>query len=266
MLYKIRTLLGVAAARRRARGAASPEAVQACTRFVELHLFDGMPVHAAYHPDDYVTHRRHGEFAALQQRFLAHNRANNAGDLGRLWALVLNIKDVVERGIPGDFAELGVWRGNTAAVLAHYAAGRNVYLFDTFTGFDRRDLVGVDARQAAQFADTSLDLVRQNVADPSGGCRYVQGRFPGSLGPEHLAARYAVVSLDCDLHEPMAAALDVFYPRLTEGGIMFIHDYANHYWPGIRAAVDAFCRPRGLYPVLLPDKSGSAVLRKAGGG
>lgn len=262
MLYRARTIFALMAALLKARRSAAPIPAEKYIRFAELRPFADSPFYMSYHPDDYVTSGKHAEFDQLQRRFLAHNLTNNCGDIGRLWAFILNVKDALERGIEGDFAELGVWRGNTAAVLAHYAKGRRVYMFDTFEGFDRRDLVGVDASQEPRFSDTSLDLVRENVWDSFGACRYVKGYFPDSIGEEHIRARYAVVSLDCDLQEPMAAALDFFYPRLNQGGIMFIHDYGNSFWPGIRLAVGAFCRTHQLYPILMPDKSGSVILRK----
>ena len=91
-------------------------------------------------------HHRTPEFRALYQSWIAGNRRGNGGDLTRLYAFILNIKHCLADGVAGDFAELGVWRGNSAAVLAHFAAlsDRRVYLFDTFTGFDARDLRDVD--------------------------------------------------------------------------------------------------------------------------
>ncbi|HEX2942144.1 MAG TPA: TylF/MycF/NovP-related O-methyltransferase, partial [Rhodopila sp.] len=108
------------------------------------------------------------------------------------------------------FAELGVFRGNSAAVLAHYARqrGRQVVLFDTFAGFDAKDLVGIDRNKGQGFVDTSLETVKSVVSDPS--AIYVKGWFPASVTQEVEDRRYAVVHLDCDLYEPMIAGLKVF--------------------------------------------------------
>ncbi|MBT8606664.1 hypothetical protein G6656_00005 [Polynucleobacter paneuropaeus] len=116
-----------------------------------------------YQPDSQVHSNSHKEFPQLFKSFIADNKYNNAGDLTRLWSLILNIKQILSEDIPGDFAELGVWRGNSASVLAYYAAisGRKVYLFDTYEGFDERDFVGVDEGEQKAFADTSLALVKK---------------------------------------------------------------------------------------------------------
>jgi hypothetical protein len=71
------------------------------------------------------------------------------------------------------------------------------------------------------------------------------------------------VSLDCDLYEPMKAGLEFFYPRMTRGGIFLLHDYSSFSWNGAKKAIDEFCGQSGEFIVLMPDKSGSAFLRKA---
>ncbi len=217
----------------------------------------------AYRPDSDVRFGRHPEMAQLSEKWIKYNITNNAGDLPRLYALVLNTKQVVEENIAGDIAELGVFRGNSAAILAHYAriSGRKLLLFDTFEGFDRRDLVGRDKSRAVSFANTSLDVVRDVVGDEA--VQFVQGRFPESIPPDLETSRFCLVHIDCDLYEPSKAGLEFFYPRLSPGGLMIVHDYANPCWVGIKDAVDEFCRNIPERPVIFGDKSGTAMIRKS---
>ena len=223
-------------------------------------------IYGAYFPDSSYVFGEHAEFDLLFEKFTHGNRKNNGGDIPRLLSLMLNLKKVLdEAGVPGSLAEIGVWRGNTAAVLAYYAKkhGRQLYLFDTFAGFDSADLKGVDAGRSRFFADTSVQGVQRLVADLNGDVRFVVGRFPQSVSEELARERFSAVSIDCDLEEPTRAALEFFHERLNPGGMLFVHDYANPSWPGVRAALDDFCAARGLSLVLLPDKSGTAVLAKA---
>jgi len=217
-----------------------------------------------YHPDSHNTFDAHPEFERLFPKFIAHNQRNNAGDITRLWCLLLNIKQVISEKIEGDFAELGVWRGNTAAVLADFAIndGRDVFLFDTYSGFSESDLTEIDADKTAMFDNTSIEMVSKTVGYNDSRCHYIEGLFPESITIEVEEKTYAVVSLDCDLYKPMKAGLDFFYPRMSIGGIFFIHDYSSQFWNGAKAAVDEFCAKTGEYVVLMPDKSGSAFLRK----
>ena len=234
-----------------------------CLKTRQLYLNTNQ-VYLAYHPDSHCDYASHPEFGDLLARFTAYNLSNNGGDIPRLWSLILNIKQIIDEGIEGDFAELGVWRGNTAAVLAYYAhaSGRRIFLFDTYEGFKKKDLVGVDANKKSEFADTSLEMVKEVVGIDSRQCHYIKGHFPGTILDEHQRSTYAVVSLDCDLYEPMKAGLEFFYPRLSQGGVLFLHDYSSLHWDGAKKAIDELCRKTGEFVILLPDKSGSAFLRK----
>lgn len=218
----------------------------------------------AYHPDAYTTFNEHQEFRGLFEKFRNHNKRINGGDITRLWSLMLNIKQVTKENVAGDFAEVGVWRGNTAAVLAYYAKqlGRDVFLFDTFEGFSKKDLKGVDAGQGAAFSNTSLDMVKKVVGLDSDRAHLVQGWFPDSVTEQHRNRKYAVVSLDCDLYAPMKAGLDFFYPRMSGGGVLFLHDYSSQYWIGATKAIDEWAALSGERIILMPDKSGSAFVRK----
>jgi len=219
----------------------------------------------AYQPDSQAHFNSHNEFYNLFKSFTLHNKFNNAGDVARLWSFILNIKQILSENIVGDFAELGVWRGNTASVLAYYAAGANrkVYLFDTFKGFDSRDLEGVDKDKQITFADTSLEMVKEVIGNPSDICNFVKGYFPSTVTDEHKATTYSIVSIDCDLYEPMKAGLEFFYPLMSKGGLLLLHDYSSLCWDGAKKAIDEFCAKNDEYPILMPDKSGSAFIRKS---
>lgn len=224
-------------------------------------IFD---IFIAYHPDSHKDFNAHPEFYLLYKRFIRYNRFNNSGDIARLWSFILNIKQIIQEDIQGDFAELGVWRGNTAAILAYYAKKncRKLYLFDTFEGFDEKDLKGIDSEKQIAFHNTSLGLARETIGENADACVFVKGYFPSSITQIHQDNKYSIVSLDCDLYEPMKAGLDFFYPLLSEGGLLLIHDYSSLCWDGSKKAVDEFCKKFNEHVVLMPDKSGSAFIRK----
>ncbi|MGH7117644.1 MAG: TylF/MycF/NovP-related O-methyltransferase [Acetobacteraceae bacterium] len=220
------------------------------------------PFYIALRPDSDRNHDRYPELAALSIAWVHRNEAPNATDLPRLYSLVLNIRQALEEEIAGDFAELGVYRGNSAAVLAHYArtARRQLYLFDTFEGFDARDLVGVDQSRQPEFGDTALAAVQAFVGEQN--VRFIQGHFPASIPADLDRARFSVVHLDCDLYQPISAGMAFFFPRLSPGGLMIVHDYSGIHWGGVRRAVDEFLAPLPERPVLLPDRSGTVIIRK----
>ena len=179
--------------------------------------------------------------------------------------IIMLLRDLVERKVEGDLAELGVFRGSTARLIHHYLPERKFYLFDTFAGFAERD-VQIEAAQtgrstkSSEFALTTLDLARRNVAQQNENVQFFPGYFPESA-PAFLKDRtFAFVNLDADLYEPTFAGLNFFYERMVPGGYILVHDYSS--WPGARKAVQEFFKDKPETPVPMPDKSGSALISK----
>jgi predicted O-methyltransferase YrrM len=175
----------------------------------------------------------------------------------------LNGKHVLQENVKGDIAELGVYRGNSAAILAKLANqyGRKLFLFDTFTGFDERDYAGKnDTTNDCDFTDTSVDNVRRLLTPYD--AIFVKGFFPESLSQTTLSETFAIIHIDCDLAEPMRAGLETFYPLLAPGGIMILHDYGSGWWKALTKTVDEFFRYKPEKPILMPDKSGTVIIRK----
>jgi O-methyltransferase len=170
--------------------------------------------------------------------------------------LVLLMRGVLVRQVEGDFAELGVYKGVTARLIHHYAPERRLHLFDTFNGFDDREIE--DGAHRGLFSDTSVGAVMKTIAPRNDNIEVYAGRFPqtAAAAPD----KFAFVHLDADLFEPINAGLEFFYPRLSSRGVIVVHDY--NAWPGARRAVDEFFASKREVPVAMPDKSGSAVIVK----
>lgn len=185
----------------------------------------------------------------------------------RLAQLRLLAREIHDRQLPGAAAELGVYQGVFAAEINRLFPDRTLYLFDTFTGFPRKD---VDAEQnrtpgtrafAGDFQDTCMELVRARLPHPERAV-FCPGYFPDTL-PEDLPP-LVFASLDPDLYQPTLAGLRAFWPRLVPGGVLLIHDYNSAQFAGAGQAVREFCKEQGLMVVPVPDLHGSAVLLKQG--
>jgi O-methyltransferase len=99
-------------------------------------------------------------------------------DVERLIFLSLAFDQIHKESLQGDFAELGVYQGSTAAVLARHARrlNRQIYLLDTYEGFDQQDFSGLDAGRRAAFSDSSLEAVRARVRETK--TTFIKGYFP----------------------------------------------------------------------------------------
>jgi len=143
------------------------------------------------------------------------------------------LKDLVEwaeKAPPGDFVEVGVFRGGSAWFL--YAIckeqGRTLYLFDTFEGMPFRD--EIDVVPVGYFNGVSCDYIDALYPE----AQIYKGIFPGTL-PRDLYG-LAFVHVDCDQYRSIKACIDFLVPRMVPGGIMYFDDYLN--MPGAKQAVD----------------------------
>ena len=203
------------------------------------------------------------ESMGVQARIITAPELRQTFDL-RLAALKMMAVEVRERRVPGAVAELGVYRGALAAELNRLFPERSLYLFDTFSGFDPRDVAvegedGFSRAAVGDFADTSVDAVRERLPFPDRAVFRV-GYFPETA--RGLDESFAVVSLDADLYKPILDGLHWFYPRMSRGGYIVIHDYNNARFTGVRQAVREFCEEHGVFVVPLSDLHGTGIIVK----
>ncbi len=174
-------------------------------------------------------------------------------------------EQIREQGIPGDTAELGVFRGDFAALINAAFPDRTIHLFDTFEGFRTQDVEiervqGLSRAREGDFSETAEELVIGRLPHPELAV-FHKGWFPDTFrGCEE--AVFAFVSVDADLYAPTAAALPLFWERLSPGGVMMVHDVNSTQFSGAGKAVREFCGEKGILPMPVCDLHGSVVLRK----
>lgn len=184
-------------------------------------------------------------------------------DYIRLASLELLSYEINKKKLTGNIAELGVYRGKFARYINQYFPERTLYLFDTFEGFDNRDIARETREKFSNgeqdFSNTSVDAVMAAMPFPE-KCKLVKGFFPESA--VHIDDTFVFVSLDTDLYEPVFNGLRFFYPKLVSGGYIFVHDFNNDAYQGSRRAVEQFCAEERINYFPLPDLGGSAVIMK----
>jgi O-methyltransferase len=211
------------------------------------------------------TLRKQHVFLGSSLDYLHRKRTidKNYFDYIRLSALELVSNEINIKGLSGNVAEVGVYKGKFARYINKYFPERLLYLFDTFEGFDNRDVAREKQENLSSgnqdFSDTSITAVLQLMPFPA-KCQPVKGFFPESASG--IDDKFVFVSLDADLYEPIYNGLQFFYPKLVKGGYIFIHDFNNDLYKGARKAVEQFCSEQNIGFVPLPDSGGSAVIAK----
>lgn len=204
-------------------------------------------------------------FLSSSLNYLKRSRVldENYFDYVRLATLELISHEIRKKNLKGNVAELGVYKGKFARYINLYFKERKLYLFDTFKGFDERD-IDTERKKgfssgAQKFSDTSVESVLALMPYPN-NCIPVKGFFPESAAT--IRDEYVFISLDTDLYEPIYEGLKFFYPLLVKGGYIFIHDFNNDNYPGTRKAVEKFCEEQGISFLPIPDLAGTVIISK----
>ncbi|MDR0530751.1 MAG: macrocin-O-methyltransferase [Oscillospiraceae bacterium] len=161
---------------------------------------------------------------------------------------------LAERGVCGSVAEAGVFQGAFAKEINRVFPAKKLFLFDTFSGFDARDLRAerehrYSRRGEGFFGGTSEELVRRQLPREA-LCVIRKGYFPETA--EGLDEIFCFVHLDLDLYQPTLAGLEYFYPRMAKGGVILVHDYFSDEYAGVKKAVQTFEKANGrlsLFPI-----------------
>jgi len=197
----------------------------------------------------------------------------------KLFALVVAVRYVVDRAIPGDIVECGVWRGGSMQAIARLLAARGVtdrelHLFDTFEGMPppteddvRRggppaaELLATRPKTANVWAIADLEDVKAGMAQvdyPPERIHYHPGLVEETI-PAGAPEQIALLRLDTDWYASTKHELDHLYDRVPSGGVVIIDDY--DYWDGSRKAVDEFIAQTGARLLLVPMASGRIAVK-----
>lgn len=165
----------------------------------------------------------------------------------------------------GAAAELGVYRGDFAKVINEVFPDRKLYLFDTFEGFPEQDM-NYEAEnnllmaEVGKFKNSSVEYVLSKMPHRE-NCIIRQGYFPDTArGLED--ERYAFANIDADLYKPILAGLEYFWPRMSDNGYIFVHDYFSFSYAGARKAVEEFAERNEIGFVPIGDTLSVAFVKK----
>jgi O-methyltransferase len=201
----------------------------------------------------------------------------------RLWSLLNAVRYVVAEGLPGDFAECGVWRGGSVMAMAYELnrlgrTDRRIWLYDTFAGMTAPTAEDIEAgtgvTAATMLEETAVGDgnnvwcvagradVEANLQDtgyPMDLFTLVEGDVAVTLH-ESAPEEISLLRLDTDWYESTRLGLEILYPRLVVGGVCILDDYGH--WKGARNAVDEFFAARGQRPFMHPiDYSGRVFIK-----
>jgi len=145
--------------------------------------------------------------------------------------------------VPGDFVELGCYKGDTSLLLADVLKGsdKKLWIYDSFEGLPEKSSAD-ESVLGENFKGGELFVTKREVKE-----RFLRAGLPvpmikkawfkdltGSDLPEQIAFAF----LDGDFYESIKDSLKLVEPRIVDGGVLIVHDYSNPALPGVKKAVD----------------------------
>lgn len=204
------------------------------------------------------TDKRSLQFPPFDRR--AHDSIVDYIDYHRFATIAMALKRIEIENVQGALAEAGVFQGHASRFIHNLAPDRLFYLFDTFEGFEKEDLepgIVEDTR----FRNTTVEAVLRFIGDQR-NLVVKKGHVPGTFAGIE-SEFFSFVLLDMDLYKPTIMALEFFYPRVSAGGYLMVHDYHNpeSNW-ACRRAVDEFMHNKPERIIEIADIWGSIIFRK----
>ena len=142
------------------------------------------------------------------------------------------------KALPGAVAEIGVYLGGTAKLLAATLVDKDIHLFDTFEGMP--EVSKWDKHKKGDFVHASATLDRvKGYLSAYDNVHFYKGVFP-ETAEDLVENTFCLVHVDVDIYEATKAACEFFWPLLVEGGIMVFDDYNGPRTPGTNKAVNEF--------------------------
>ena len=189
-----------------------------------------------------------------------NNLISTSWDPIRYGTIALAINTIKNEKIKGHFAELGVFRGETSKIIHLLAPEKKLYLFDTFEGFPIEFLE--NKAELNRFKNTQLEAVKKRIGNLN-NIIIRKGIFPETTkGLE--SETFSFVYLDADLYKSTLEGLKFFYPKISKGRYLLIHDYHNpkESNAGVLRAVKEFMIDKKEKILEIPDILGSIIIRK----
>lgn len=160
--------------------------------------------------------------------------------------------------IKGDMAELGVYKGSTAYIMANLLkeSSKRLYLFDTFVGTPAHSDKD-NVKREGFYSDTSLEMV-QNFLSEFEFIEYVDGLIPDTLKVlDNNSLAFCHIHLN--LYTSTKSALEYIYNRVSKGGVILIEDYGLYACAGSKKACDEFVDALNISIIWMPTGQGVVI-------
>jgi len=194
----------------------------------------------------------------VKNHYKLQDLQGSGSDIGHILTFIKN-----NESIKGDILELGIYRGGTTIMMAHFLkkiiSVKKIFACDAFIGLPYNDKFSKNVKNSiGMFSDTSAKLVLDNFKKfkVDDKIQLIEGLFEDTLNKKLGNNNFSIVFIDCDIYDATKYCLEFAYPRLNKGGLIILDEYEQNgtespEWGETKAA-DEFCSLHGLKIISLP--------------
>ena len=133
-------------------------------------------------------------------------------------------------GLPGDFVEMGCYKGDTSLLLAEVLEGQD--------------------KKGVEFKKGELPVTKREVKERflRAGMKVpvIKKGWFSELKDKDLPEIISFAFLDGDFYESIRDSLKMVSDKVCNGGVILVHDYYNEKLPGVKRAVDRWMTGKNL--------------------
>lgn len=153
--------------------------------------------------------------------------------------------------VPGDFVELGCYKGDTSLLLTEVLkdSDKKLWIYDSFEGLPEKSEEDFSPL-GENFKKGELVVTKREVKERflRAGLKVpvIKKGWFADFTSFDLPERIAFCFLDGDFYESIMDGLKLIENKMSADGVLIVHDYNNPELPGVKKAVDEWVGTRDL--------------------
>ncbi len=192
------------------------------------------------------------------------------GSLWRHWIVSYATKYAIEFASPTklSFVECGVGEGVSAFFSLRQICNNEkfselcqMHLYDAWAPMKKDGLLETELNSEGKYSELTINMAKNNLKEFEKSIIYHEGYIPESFkkkpdNPESII----YIHIDLNSAKPTLAALEFFFPKLQDRGIILFDDYGAINYLATRKMIDEFFREKSGILMELP--TGQAIYYK----
>jgi len=185
--------------------------------------------------------------------------------LWRNWIVSYSMRHSIKfaKNNENNFVECGVSIGLSAYFLLKEISNQNLndfsmHLYDSWGSMRKENLLEYELSSEGRYSTLDINSTKKNLAEFLDHCIFHQGYIPESFKTEPMSPNsISYLHIDLNSSKSTLAALQFFFPKIVEGGIILFDDYGDRAFIDTKNTIDEFFHNKP--GILLKLPTGQAI-------